>query len=49
MRNNPVDTKVSEEGGGEGATGATAEIALQPVEETTVEQVFPCGLCRISR
>jgi len=31
-------TKVSEEGGGGGAPGATAEIPLQPVEKTMVSQ-----------
>lgn len=47
VRNYPADTRAREEEGGGGAPGATAEIAQQPVEETTVEQVFPCSLCRI--
>ncbi|KAK4827692.1 hypothetical protein QYF61_020826 [Mycteria americana] len=38
-RNNSADTKVSEEGEGEGAPGAGAEIPLQPVEKTMVRQV----------
>ncbi|GAB0178358.1 zinc finger and BTB domain-containing protein 5 [Grus japonensis] len=37
-RNNSADTKVSEEGGGEGAPGARAEIPLQPMEKTMVRQ-----------
>jgi len=40
-RNSPADTKVSEEGGGEGAPGAGEEIPLQPVEKTMVKQVVP--------
>ncbi|GAB0183115.1 epimerase family protein SDR39U1 [Grus japonensis] len=40
-RNNSADTKVSEEGGGEGAPGAGAEIPLQPVEKTVVRQAVP--------
>ena len=40
-RNNPADTKVSEEGGGGGAPGAGAEIPLQPVVKTMVRQVVP--------
>ncbi|KAM9591242.1 uncharacterized protein ACIBXB_006115 [Morphnus guianensis] len=40
-RNNPADTKVSEEGGGGGAPGAEAEIPLQPVVKTMVRQVVP--------
>uniref|UniRef100_A0A8B9BRW0 Ubiquilin 1 n=1 Tax=Anser brachyrhynchus TaxID=132585 RepID=A0A8B9BRW0_9AVES len=32
------DTKVSEEGGGEGVSGVGAEVPLQPVERTMVEQ-----------
>lgn len=44
MRNSPTDTKVNEEGGGGGALGAGAEIPLQPVDDTPLEQVFPSGL-----
>ena len=40
-RNNPADTKVSEEGGGGGAPGARVEIPLQPVVKTMVRQVVP--------
>jgi len=40
-RNNSVDTKVSEEGRGGGASGAKAEIPLQPVEQTMVSQAVP--------
>ena len=40
-RNNSADTKVSEEGGGGGAPGATAEIPLQPVVKTMVRQAVP--------
>ena len=40
-RNNPADTKVSEEGGGGGAPGAGAEIPLQPVVKTMVRQAVP--------
>ena len=39
-RNNPVDTKVSEGGGGD-APGARAEIPAQPVVKTMVRQVVP--------
>ena len=40
-RNNPADTKVSEEGGGGDAPGAGAEIPLQPVVKTMVRQAVP--------
>ncbi|NXL08435.1 RETR1 regulator, partial [Mesembrinibis cayennensis] len=40
-RNNPADTKVSEEGGGGGAPGARAEISLQPMVKTMVRQAVP--------
>jgi len=40
-RNSPADTKVSEEGGGEGAPGTGAEIPLQPVVRTMVRQLVP--------
>ena len=40
-RNNPADTKVSEEGGGGDALGAGAEIPLQPMVKTLVRQVVP--------
>ena len=40
-RNNPADTKVSEEGGGGDAPGTTAEIPLQPVVKTLVRQAVP--------
>jgi len=40
-RSNPADTKVSEEGGGEGAPGARAEIPLQPMVKTMVRQAVP--------
>jgi len=33
-----ADTKVSEEGGGGGASGTEAEIPLQPMEKTMVRQ-----------
>jgi len=35
--NNSADTKVAEEGGGGSASGARAEIPLQPVEKTMVK------------
>ncbi|KAK4807043.1 hypothetical protein QYF61_018384 [Mycteria americana] len=38
-RNNYADTKVSEEGGGGGAPGTGAEIPLQPMVKTMLEQV----------
>jgi len=37
-RNSSADTKVSEEGQGGGATGARAEIPLQPVVKTMVTE-----------
>ncbi|GAB0176471.1 hypothetical protein GRJ2_000112300 [Grus japonensis] len=40
-RNNPADTKVSEEGGRGGAPGTKAEIPLQPIEKTMVRQAVP--------
>jgi len=40
-RNNAADTKVSEEGGAEGAACARAEIPLQHLEKTMVKQVVP--------
>ena len=40
-RNNPADTKVSEEGGGGDAPGTRAEIPLQPVVKTLVRQAVP--------
>jgi len=40
-RNNSADTKVSAEGGGGGAPGASAEIPLQPMVKTTVRQAVP--------
>ena len=40
-RNNSADTKVSGEGQGGGATGAGAEIPLQPMEKTMVRQAEP--------
>ena len=40
-RNNPADTKVSEEGGGGDAPGARAEIPLQPMVKTMVRQAVP--------
>lgn len=42
----PADTNISEEGEGEGAPGTEAEIPLQPVERSMVEQVFPCSPLR---
>ena len=39
MRNNPVSTKVREEGGEGGAPGTGTEIPLQPTEDTMLEQV----------
>ena len=41
QRNNPVDTKVSEEGGGGDAPGTRAETPLQPVVKTMVRQAVP--------
>ena len=40
-RNNPADTKVSEEGGGGDAPGAGAKIPLQPMVKTLVRQAVP--------
>ena len=40
-RNNPTDTKVSEEGREESAPGAGAEIPLQPMVKTVVRQAAP--------
>ncbi|GAB0185750.1 hypothetical protein GRJ2_001040300 [Grus japonensis] len=40
-RNNSADTRVSADGGGGGASGARAEILLQPMEETMVRQAVP--------
>ncbi|GAB0182452.1 epimerase family protein SDR39U1 [Grus japonensis] len=40
-RNNSADTKVSEEEGGGGASGAGAEIPLQALEKTMVRQAVP--------
>ncbi|PKU43609.1 suppression of tumorigenicity 5 protein isoform x4 [Limosa lapponica baueri] len=40
-RNNPADTKVSEEGGQGDAPGVRAEIPLQPVVKTMVRQAVP--------
>jgi len=40
-RNNSADPKVSEEGGGEGAPSAGADVPLQPVVQTTVRQAVP--------
>jgi len=40
-RNSSADTKVSAEGGGRGASGAGAEIHLQPMEKTLVRQAVP--------
>ncbi|GAB0183221.1 hypothetical protein GRJ2_000787400 [Grus japonensis] len=41
-RNNSADTKVSEEGGGQGGPGTRAEIPLQePIERTLVRQAVP--------
>lgn len=42
-RSNPVDTKVSENGGIEGAIGTRKEISLQPVVETMVKPLCPCS------
>lgn len=39
MKDIPVDSKVGEEGKGGGAPGARTQIPVQPMEETTVEQV----------
>jgi len=41
-RNNSADTKLSEEGGGEGAPGTRAEVPLQPVDNTNLRQ-SPCS------
>ncbi|GAB0202867.1 hypothetical protein GRJ2_002752300 [Grus japonensis] len=40
-RNNSADTKVSEEGEGEGVPGIEAEVPLQPLEKTMVRQAVP--------
>ena len=40
-RNNPADTKASEEGGGGDAPGTGAEIPLQPMVKTMVRQAVP--------
>jgi len=40
-RNTSAETKVIEEGGGEGAPGTRDEIALKPMEKTVVRQVVP--------
>jgi len=40
-RNNSADIKVSEEGGGGGASGARAEVPLQLMMKTMVRQVVP--------
>lgn len=37
-RNNPAETKISEEGGG-GAAGARAEVSLRSMKKTVVRQV----------
>ncbi|XP_076192180.1 uncharacterized protein LOC143159361 isoform X2 [Aptenodytes patagonicus] len=39
VRNSSMNTKVREEGGGEGAPGTRADTPLQPVEKTTLEQI----------
>lgn len=41
--NNPVNVKIREEGGERGALSAVAEIPLPSLEETTMEQIFPCS------
>ena len=40
MRNSRGNTKVREEGGGGGVPGVRADIPLQAVEETMLEQIF---------
>jgi len=40
-RNNSVDTKVSEEGGGGGASGTQAESPLKPMVKTMLKQAVP--------
>ena len=40
-RNNPADPQVSAEGGGGEASGAGAEIPLQPVGKTMMRQAVP--------
>lgn len=40
-RNNSADTLVSEEGAGRGVPGTGAEVPLQPMERTVVEQAGP--------
>jgi len=40
-RNNSADTKVGEEGGGGGPSGAEAEVPLQPVKKTMVRWAVP--------
>ncbi|KAJ7401338.1 protein pxr1-like [Pitangus sulphuratus] len=45
-RNSPVDTQVSEEGGGGGTPGTGAEIPLQPVRKLVVRKVTLCSPMR---
>lgn len=47
-RSNPADTKVSENGGIEGAIGTRKEISLQPVVETMVKPLCPCSPWRFT-
>jgi len=42
-RNNPADTRVSEEGERADATGARAETPLQPMMKTMVRQAVSCS------
>ena len=42
----PVFHNVREEGGGGGAPGTVAETPLQPMERTTVEQIFTLQLVK---
>lgn len=39
--NRSADTKVIEEGGGGGTSGAGEEFVLQPLEKTMMEQSIP--------
>lgn len=44
-RNNAMDPKVRTEGEGDAASGPGAEIPLQPVERTMLEQIFTSEFC----
>jgi len=46
VRNSPVNTKVREEKGGDSAQVDITLQGLKVMEETRVEQVFPCSAQR---